>query len=391
MGVAMLVFFTQVMRWPTDLPWPLNLGAIIISHISFSFSFVAIVVRGRLASFNRELEEAAKDLGAGEWRDLPRRAHPAHAPGPDRRRPARLHPQPRRLRHHLLHLGSRHDHFPGQGLFHGALLGDAGGQRRLDHPHRSPSPPSPCACRGPTSPRPRPVMMASCASACRRRASSPSFPPPGASSRPERERQTGTQRRRAGDVFEAASGVPGLAAAPGSRDKPATRPFRDDALWGRVRWSGHERQPQPDHPLRECQQALRQGRRRRRCQPFDRRGRVLRPAGALRLRQDHPAADARRLRDADRRPHPDRRRGRQPHAAEPAAGEHGLPVLCRLSAHERRRQCRLWPEGRPGGGGRARRAGSRRRWLSSSSRASAAASPTSCPAVSASAWPSPGR
>ncbi len=68
MGVAMLVFFTQVMPWPTSLPWPLNLGAIIISHISFSFSFVAIVIRARLASFNRELEEAARDLGAGEWR-----------------------------------------------------------------------------------------------------------------------------------------------------------------------------------------------------------------------------------------------------------------------------------------------------------------------------------
>jgi spermidine/putrescine transport system permease protein len=68
MGVAMLVFFTQILPWPTSLAWPLNLGAIIISHISFSFSFVAIVIRGRLASFNRELEEAAKDLGAGEWR-----------------------------------------------------------------------------------------------------------------------------------------------------------------------------------------------------------------------------------------------------------------------------------------------------------------------------------
>jgi spermidine/putrescine transport system permease protein len=68
MGVALLVFFTQVLPWPTSLPWPLNLGAIIISHISFSFSFVAIVIRARLASFNRELEEAAKDLGAGEWR-----------------------------------------------------------------------------------------------------------------------------------------------------------------------------------------------------------------------------------------------------------------------------------------------------------------------------------
>jgi spermidine/putrescine transport system permease protein len=70
MGVAMLVFFTQVAPWPTELPWPLNLGAIIISHISFSFSFVALVVRARLASFNRELEEAARDLGAGEWRIL---------------------------------------------------------------------------------------------------------------------------------------------------------------------------------------------------------------------------------------------------------------------------------------------------------------------------------
>jgi spermidine/putrescine transport system permease protein len=68
MGVAMLVFFTQIVPWPTSLPWPLNLGSIIISHVSFSFSFVAIVVRGRLASFNRELEEAARDLGAGEWR-----------------------------------------------------------------------------------------------------------------------------------------------------------------------------------------------------------------------------------------------------------------------------------------------------------------------------------
>jgi spermidine/putrescine transport system permease protein len=68
MGVAMLVFFNKVLVWPTQAPWPLSLGAIIIAHISFSFSFVAIVVRARLASFNRELEEAARDLGAGEWR-----------------------------------------------------------------------------------------------------------------------------------------------------------------------------------------------------------------------------------------------------------------------------------------------------------------------------------
>jgi spermidine/putrescine transport system permease protein len=66
MGVAMLVFFANL-NWPTDLPWPLNLSAITIAHITFCFPFVTMVVRSRLASFNREEEEAAKDLGATEW------------------------------------------------------------------------------------------------------------------------------------------------------------------------------------------------------------------------------------------------------------------------------------------------------------------------------------
>ena len=66
MGVAMLVFFAKL-DWPTDLPWPLNLSAITIAHITFCFPFVAMVVRARLAGFNKEQEEAAKDLGATEW------------------------------------------------------------------------------------------------------------------------------------------------------------------------------------------------------------------------------------------------------------------------------------------------------------------------------------
>ena len=66
MGVAMLVFFARI-GWPSDMIWPFNLGSIIIAHISFSFPFVAMVVRARLVNFNRELEEAAKDLGATEW------------------------------------------------------------------------------------------------------------------------------------------------------------------------------------------------------------------------------------------------------------------------------------------------------------------------------------
>ena len=66
MGVAMLAFFARI-GWPTGMPWPLNLSAITIAHISFSFPFVAVVVRARLVNFNRELEEAGKDLGASEW------------------------------------------------------------------------------------------------------------------------------------------------------------------------------------------------------------------------------------------------------------------------------------------------------------------------------------
>jgi spermidine/putrescine transport system permease protein len=66
LGVAFLIFFARI-GWPTDLPWPLNLSAITIAHVTFCFPFVAMVVRSRLATFNKEQEEAAKDLGASEW------------------------------------------------------------------------------------------------------------------------------------------------------------------------------------------------------------------------------------------------------------------------------------------------------------------------------------
>jgi spermidine/putrescine transport system permease protein len=66
MGVALMAFFSRI-GWPTGLPWPLSLGAIVIGHVAFCFPFVAIVVRARMAGFERALEEASKDLGAGEW------------------------------------------------------------------------------------------------------------------------------------------------------------------------------------------------------------------------------------------------------------------------------------------------------------------------------------
>jgi spermidine/putrescine transport system permease protein len=69
-GVAMLIFFAKVVPWPQALPWPLDLGPIVIAHVAFIFPFVAVVVRARLQSFNREEEEAARDLGASPTRAL---------------------------------------------------------------------------------------------------------------------------------------------------------------------------------------------------------------------------------------------------------------------------------------------------------------------------------
>ena len=69
MGVALLLFFVSsgLMELFVHLPWPLSLGNIIFAHVTFCFPFVAVVVRSRLVGFNRQLEEASKDLGASEW------------------------------------------------------------------------------------------------------------------------------------------------------------------------------------------------------------------------------------------------------------------------------------------------------------------------------------
>jgi spermidine/putrescine transport system permease protein len=68
MGVSLAMFFAYS-GWqiPGEAPWPINLANITAAHITFSFPFAAMVIRTRLASFNRETEEAAKDLGATEY------------------------------------------------------------------------------------------------------------------------------------------------------------------------------------------------------------------------------------------------------------------------------------------------------------------------------------
>jgi spermidine/putrescine transport system permease protein len=83
MGVSLLVFFARYVGWESlsVLPWPLNLSSIIIAHVAFCFPFVAIVVRARMAGFNRELEEASKDLGASEWQTFWNVIYPFMQPG----------------------------------------------------------------------------------------------------------------------------------------------------------------------------------------------------------------------------------------------------------------------------------------------------------------------
>jgi spermidine/putrescine transport system permease protein len=81
LGVAFLVFFAVIAPWPPELPSPLNLGAIVIAHVGFSFGFVALVVGARLASFDPDLEAAARDLGATDAAVLRDILLPHLAPG----------------------------------------------------------------------------------------------------------------------------------------------------------------------------------------------------------------------------------------------------------------------------------------------------------------------
>lgn len=63
-GVSLLVFFQWIFHF---LKLQLGMHTVILAHISFSLSYVVIVILARLRSFDRSLEEAAMDLGANDW------------------------------------------------------------------------------------------------------------------------------------------------------------------------------------------------------------------------------------------------------------------------------------------------------------------------------------
>src|SRR4029077_18687404 len=62
-GLSLLLLFValeQLFGWPRGP----GLLTIILAHITFTMSYVAVVVQSRLAGFDESLEEAAMDLGA---------------------------------------------------------------------------------------------------------------------------------------------------------------------------------------------------------------------------------------------------------------------------------------------------------------------------------------
>lgn len=62
LGLAMLLFFISLNNF---ISFPSTRGqlTIFISHVTFCIAFVAIIVQARLTDFNKNIEEAAMDLG----------------------------------------------------------------------------------------------------------------------------------------------------------------------------------------------------------------------------------------------------------------------------------------------------------------------------------------
>lgn len=71
----------MLLIWFTTITWQLSLTTIIVSHVAFNISFVAIVVRARLANLDDSLEEASADLYASRWQTFRRVTLPLIAPG----------------------------------------------------------------------------------------------------------------------------------------------------------------------------------------------------------------------------------------------------------------------------------------------------------------------
>ena len=83
-GLALLLFFVLVFNGLEHVfNWRPTLGrtTVIIAHTAFGVSYVAVVVRARLSGLQKNLAEAAMDLGANEWQVFQRITLPLIWPG----------------------------------------------------------------------------------------------------------------------------------------------------------------------------------------------------------------------------------------------------------------------------------------------------------------------
>ena len=85
MGISLLLYFNQALfpflQNTFGLKATTGLHTITIAHIAFDIPFVYVIVRARLADFDRTLEEAAADLGADEWQTFKHVTLPLLMPG----------------------------------------------------------------------------------------------------------------------------------------------------------------------------------------------------------------------------------------------------------------------------------------------------------------------
>ncbi len=174
-GAALVTFFGVVgLR--------LSLTTVVIAHVVFSVSYVAIVVRARLSGFDRSLEEAALDLGARPLQTFWRVTLPADPAGDRGGRAPGLHGLDRRLRDHVVRRRRRRHDAAAPDLLDAEGGRHARGQRGLDTAARGdgradrdrPAPPAAAAGdgrrreRGGARPRAARLVLVLCSRSSRR-------------------------------------------------------------------------------------------------------------------------------------------------------------------------------------------------------------------------------
>ena len=289
MGVSLLLLFTQLFTF-------VHTGTLaqVLGHVTFSISYVVVIVRGRLFSIGRSYEEAAADLGASPGAALCLVLLPLLLPAIVASAA-------------IVFAISIDDFVISQWLSNGAnsttvpmLIYDATRATPL---------PS-------TDGLATVIMLITLITVVAGVAVSPAV-----HARRGRPRLGGRRRRRVRDVDGRST-----RASIGYPWRPISRGA--GVAGGEVK-------------LDSVGEAVRRRHGRGRHRPGDARCGVLLDAGPVRLRQDDDAADDRRLRAADQRPDPAGRRGHGVHAAAQAQREHGVPELRAVPAPDRAGQRRV--------------------------------------------------